>query len=186
MHTELPFDIDKSAFLAWGQQQEGRYELADGRVVKTPAQTRTHALTVTHLISLMSAHLDEHTWEAFLNFGVETGPRSLRYPDIVVDRASGSGSDLTATAPVLLAEVMSRSTAEIDLGDKLAEYLRLPSLSAYIVLAEDEPKAWMWMRPDGRFRPSAAVITGLDEVIRVAELQPALPLGAVYAHLVKS
>jgi Uma2 family endonuclease len=63
------------------------------------------------------------------------------YPDIVVDRAGRPGKSYTAGAPVFLAEVLSPSTAEIDLGDKAAEYLHVPSLHAYIVLSQDEPKA---------------------------------------------
>jgi Uma2 family endonuclease len=59
----------------------------------------------------------------------------LRYRDIVVDHAGRPGKSYTAGAPVFLAEVLSPSTAEIDLGDKAAEYLRVPSLHAYMAVA---------------------------------------------------
>jgi Uma2 family endonuclease len=49
-------------------------------------------------------------------------------------------------APAPLIEVMSPESATTDLGDKVGEYLRLPSLFAYIVVSEDEPKAWVHMR----------------------------------------
>ena len=62
--------------------------------------------------------------------------------------------DDTATAPVLAAEVLSPSTAAIDLGDKAAEYLRLPSLAAYLVFAHDEVKAWAFMRAEHGFPPA--------------------------------
>jgi Uma2 family endonuclease len=105
----------------------------------------------------------------------------LRYPDIVIDRARGAGGDFTATGPALLAEVLSPSTERIDLGDKAAEYLRLPSLQAYVVLAQDEPKAWVWVRAEGRFPAAAEVIVGLDKIISLKALSLMLPLGALYA-----
>jgi Putative restriction endonuclease len=61
------------------------------------------------------------------DFGVDLGPETVRYPDFIVAVASGLLKDLTATAPVLVAEVLSPSSATYDLGDKAAEYLKLTS-----------------------------------------------------------
>lgn len=41
---------------------------------------------------------------------------------------------------------------------------------AYLVLSQDEPKAWTWVRGTSGFAPGPEVITGLDERIRVAKL----------------
>jgi Uma2 family endonuclease len=60
----------------------------------------------------------------------------------VVDRAGGNGKDFAARAPVLLIEVLSPEDVEIDLGDKVAEYLQIPSPLGYVVLSQNEPKAW--------------------------------------------
>jgi Uma2 family endonuclease len=86
-----------------------------------------------------------------------------------------------ATAPVLLAEVLSPSTAEIDLGDEAAEYLQLPSLLAYLVFAQSGHKAHVWVRKADSFPPAPSVIMGRDKIIRIAALNLAVPLGAVYA-----
>ncbi len=111
------------------------------------------------------------------------GPQTPRYPDIVVDRAGGDAKDHTATAPVLLAEVMSPSTAEIDLGDKAVAHLRLPSLLAYMVLSRDEPKAWQWSRTTAPFAPGPQVMIGIEATVRIAGLQPDLSLADVYAGI---
>jgi hypothetical protein len=52
--------------------------------------------------------------------------------------AGGGDKDYTATAPVLLAEVLSPSTAEIDLG---GQSRGVPSVLAHMVLSQDEPKS---------------------------------------------
>jgi Uma2 family endonuclease len=80
----------------------------------------------------------------------------------------------------LLAEVLSPSSASIDLGDKAAEYLQLPALAAYIVLSQDEPKAWIWRRSASGFSPGPDVIAGLEETVRIQALSVSLPFSDVY------
>lgn len=183
MNVQLPVHIDKSAFLAWLRGREGRYELAGGRVVMMVGASRNHGIIVGNLFSLIRAQLDSSAWTVIQDFGLDAGPDTLRYPDVVVDRKGGRGRDSTARSPTLLAEVLSPSTTEVDLGDKAAEYLQLSSLLTYLVVAQEEPKAWIWTRREQVFPSRPTVVTGLDKVIHIAELNLALPLGAIYAGL---
>jgi hypothetical protein len=45
MNVQLPVHMDKAAFLAWVQGLEGRYELANGRVVMPREHTRSSSVT---------------------------------------------------------------------------------------------------------------------------------------------
>jgi hypothetical protein len=67
----------------------------------------------------------------------------------------------------------------------VAEYLELPSLFTYLVLSQDEPKAWMWSGPSPSvpFAPAPKVISGTEAVIPVAGLQLELPMADIYAGL---
>ena len=103
--------------------------------------------------------------------------------DVVVDLAGQTPDDLTATAPVLIAEVLSPSSERIDLGDKAAEYLRLPSLAAYLVFAQDEMKAWVWTRGEGGFAPGAVVLDGADAAVPIDALGIELPFSEIYARV---
>jgi Uma2 family endonuclease len=181
MNLQLPIQIDKTTFLAWVQGREERYELAEGRVVMMVGASRAHGLIVRNLVLILHEQLDPQQWTVLVDFGLDAGPETLRYPDIVIDRAAGATTDYVATAPALVAEVLSPSTAEIDLGDKAAEYLRLPSLFAYLVFAQGAFKAYVWAREGNGLPPAPSVIAGRDKIIRIAALNLALPLGAVYA-----
>jgi Uma2 family endonuclease len=181
MNIQLPGHLDKSAFLAWVQGREGRYELAQGRVVMMVGASRAHGLIVRNLVVILHGQLDPARWTVIPDFGFDGGPETLRYPDVVVDRSGGPTGDYTATAPIFIAEVLSPSTADVDLGDKAAEYLQVSSLSAYLVFAQEQPKVWVWVREKSGFLPGPHVIVGLDKVIRIAALNLSLPLGAVYA-----
>jgi len=183
MNVQLPIHMDKAGFLGWVQEREGRYELAQGRVVMVPGASRGHGIIVMNLAALMRAQLDPAAWTVISEFGLDCGPDTLRYPDIVVDRAGASLGDYTATAPVLLAEVLSPSTEAVDLGDKAAEYLEIPSLRAYLVFSQVQYKAWVWVRHSDVFAPTPSLIGGLDKVVKVAPLNLIMPFGAIYAGI---
>jgi Uma2 family endonuclease len=183
MNVHLPAHLDKAGFLAWVQGREERYELAEGRVVMMVGASRAHGILVMNLAALLRAQLDLHEWTVLAEFGLDAGPRTLRYPDILVERAGGASNDYMTSAPVFIAEVLSPSTADIDLGDKAAEYLQLPSLSTYLVLAQDTAKAWIWTRSTNRFPPGPHVIIGLDKILKIDSLKVTLPLGAAYAGI---
>jgi hypothetical protein len=108
MNVQPDLRMDKTAFIAWMQANEGRYELAGGRVVMMPGVSRSHGLLVTNLVVSLRSRLDPRQWAIIAEFGLDAGPETLRYPDIVVDRAGGGAKDYTATAPVLLVEVRLR------------------------------------------------------------------------------
>jgi Uma2 family endonuclease len=173
--------MDKAAFLDWSGGREGRYELANGCVIMMVGASRAHGLIVRNLVLILHGQLDAQQWTVIADFGLDAGPETLRYPDIVVDRSGGAGGDRTATAPVLVAEVLSPSTERVDLGDKASEYLQLPGLQAYLVFAQDEPKAWLWTRRPNGFEPTPDVVVGYDKIIHIKALDLMLPLGAVYA-----
>jgi Uma2 family endonuclease len=186
MNVQLPVHIDKPTFLAWVQGREERYELAEGRVIMMVGASRAHGLIVGNLLVMLREQLDPRQWTVIAEFGLDAGPKTLRYPDIVVDRTGGAAGDYVAMAPVLLAEVLSPTTAELDLGDKAAEYLRLPGLFAYLVFAQSGHKAYVWVRGADEFPPAPSVIVGRDEIIQIAALNLALPLGPVYAGVENS
>jgi Uma2 family endonuclease len=109
MNFQSNLRMDKAAFLAWIEAKEERNELAGGRVVMMPRPTRSHALIKSNLaLTVLRSRLDRLQWESLIAFGLDAGPDTFRYPDVVVDRAGGNNKNYAATAPVLLAEVLSR------------------------------------------------------------------------------
>jgi Uma2 family endonuclease len=183
MNIAYPRSMDAAAFLSWTEGHEGRYELARGRVMMMTGGSRAHALIVRRFANALEHGLDAARWTILTSdFAVKVGPDTVRYSDIVVDVTDGALNDLSAAAPVLVAEVLSPSSATNDLGDKAAEYLRLATVSAYVVLSQDEPKAWLWVRHESGFPAGAEVITS-EGVIRVPVLSSELPLIELYRGL---
>ena len=183
MNVQLPLQMNKTAFLDWVQGREERYELDRGRVIMMTGGSRAHWQITANLFKALDARIDPQRWAVLPEFGIDLQSESIRYPDIIVDRAGEAPKDLTATAPVLIAEVLSPSSERVDLGDKSAEYLRLPSLAAYLVLAQDQIKAWVWTRGPAGFAPGPNVLESGDAVVRIPALDIDLPLVEVYARV---
>ena len=185
MNVISALSMDRRAFLAWVEGREGRYELAKGRLVMMTGGSRGHALVLRRLANALEKRLDAAQWSVLTSdFAADIGADTVRYPDVIVDKADGKLNDLTATSPVLIAEVLSPSSVTDDLGDKAADYLRLSSLNAYLVLAQDEPKAWFWLRGETGFSAGPEVVAGQDGVIRIPELSIELRLSEIYTGLI--
>jgi Uma2 family endonuclease len=182
MNVQIPGYMDKAAFLAWVQGREERYELENGRVVMMVGASLNHGRIVGNVYFALRRQLDPQ-WEVIAEFGLDSSPRTLRYPDILVHRAGGDGSRLATSEPALLAEVLSPSSETLDLGDKAAEYLHLPSLQAYLVLAQNEAKAWVWQREPTAFQPGPTVISGVEQSVAIKALAVDIPFSEIYRNV---
>ena len=101
----------------------------------------------------------------------------------MVDHVSGAPEERTAVASALLIEVMSPRTTSVDLGDKAAEVLHLPGLAPYLVFAEDEKKAWVWIRGAGGVPAGPGGVEGDTAAIPLPALGINVPLADVYSRL---
>ena len=82
-------------------------------------------------------------------------------------------------APVVVVEVLSRSTRRIDMDEKKNAYLAIPSLVAYIMIEQNDPLAVVFRRSqEDVFQRE--VYEGLDAVIHLPEIETDLALSDVY------
>jgi Uma2 family endonuclease len=180
MNFQSSAPTDPDAFLRWNEGREGKYELVRGRVVQNMIRvTRRHVHLVQNLLFLLRAALDPARFDVLtVDFGMKT-PEGVRYPDLVVDVAPGGNRDLAATHPIFVCEVLSPSSIAIDMVEKLGEYTGIPSLQAYLVLAQDEPRGWLWSREgDGWSGP--VMFEGAEASIPIPALSVAIELSRIY------
>lgn len=175
--------MGKAEFFAWLHAREGvRYELKNAAIVVHAGSTIWHARISSRFLTALNLLLDKSAWEAIgPDFAVEIGD-DIRYPDVMVIPAIVNSELLSTSKPVLLVEVLSPTSAGRDMHEKLAEYIGLASLEAYIVASQDEPIVWVWQRETGTHTfPSQPVeIAGLERAIAIDALGISLPLAEIY------
>lgn len=170
------------AFFRWSESRAEKYELVNGVPHMLPWVKRNHNRITMNLAYELRRLLDPSRFEvATGDFAVRTGDRSIRYADIMVEASGGAGDARTSEAPILLVEILSDSTMHSDFGEKQREYLSLPTLQTYLVVAQDKRYAWCWSRDsDGGWPSDPMRISGDDAEIAIAALDVSIPLEALY------
>jgi len=184
LQTRYPTTADE--FLRWNEGREGKREFVNGRVVEMMINvTKNHARIATRLLVALSQHFPFPPYTVgSADFGVKT-PDGVRYPDVFVDldTETSQASDLTASHPLLLAEILSPSSYTRDFGEKVVDYGSLPTLRHYLVLSQDEPRVWLWSRdPEGKWN-GPEQFAGLEKSILLDALDIQLPLTMLYRDL---
>jgi Uma2 family endonuclease len=153
MYTALEPDagMDLQAFLAWEDQQPDRNEFIAGQVVHLGGDTSTENLIKGNLAMALHQHLRGTACRTFfgrMQLHIASADAVL-YPDVFVtcDPADrGPQAEQHKTAPKLIVEVLSDSTAAYDRGRKFELYQQLPSLEEYLLVEADRVHADLFRR----------------------------------------
>lgn len=106
---------------------------------------------------------------------------TYRIPDLLISQESEEIRNAQGQIenPLLIIEVLSPSTAHVDLNEKLTEYQSIPNLQEYIIIYQDQPKALQYSKNENNIWQKTTY-EGLEESIIVDFLTLVLPLENVY------
>lgn len=142
-----PEKMSVEGFFRWADGLDARYELVDGVPRLQPWVRRSHSLIASNIAFALQTQLDRHRHAVHQgDFAVATGPKSIRYADVLVEPRGASLDERTADSAILLIEILSPSTVHVDFGPKAQEYLSLPSLDTYLIVDADRRCVWQWSR----------------------------------------
>lgn len=182
MNVQSTYPTTPDEFLRWNEGREGKREFVNGRVVEMMINvTRNHMEIATDVVSMLRGQLDRKDFSVgTADFAVRT-PDGIRFPDVFVDRKvdCAAGSDLEAISPLVLIEILSSSSLARDFHDKMRDYKGVPSLLYYMILAYDEPRAWMTAR-FGDGWSETEQFAGQNEILFLPEFGGSLPMSDIY------
>ena len=105
----------------------------------------------------------------------------IYYPDVMVT-CEREDDPLIETSPCLIVEVASPSTQSIDRREKMLAYRRIPTLQAYLIVAQDEHRVERhWRDKSGEWRQGEAV--GDEGFVPIPCLETKLTLAEIYEGL---
>lgn len=170
-------------YIAWEAAQPVRYELVDGQVYAMGGGTAAHdrianALRVELALRLRGNRCRPHGPD----MKVQTGTGNGRYPDALIDCGAYVPDAVQAQEPVVVFEVLSRSTAWVDQGKKLRDYDATPCVRHYVLISQDEPRVMVYTRNDnGRLDiRGATLLEAVDTVLELPAAGISIPLSAIY------
>lgn len=168
-------------FLAWEAEQEEKHEFIAGEVFAMAGASDAHVTISGNLFVALRSHLRGKPCRAYIadmKLFVQA-VNAFFYPDVLVtcSAADAARPDFKAE-PVLIAEVLSPSTAALDRGLKFAYYREIPSLQEYVLIDPEHVGVEIYRR-DGSGH-WVLYPYGADEVAELASVGLKLPVAAVY------
>lgn len=155
--VESPQRYSPEEYLEMEVRSNDRHEYRDGEIVLMTGATPNHNRITRNLCTAMTVSLQGRSLEVFVaDQRLWISQRKLyTYPDIMVIEgalALQPGRKDTVMNPVLIIEVLSKSTQAYDRGDKFAAYRTISGFREYVLVdqysrhiehyVKTSPKKW--------------------------------------------
>lgn len=114
-----------------------KHELIEGRVFAIAGASKNHERIVQNLTREFGVHLKDSSCEPFgsdLKIRVRD---NFYYPDLLVDCDVDESETYYTQTPVLIVEVVSKTSRKTDEQHKFLEYINIPSLHEYVMIEQD-------------------------------------------------
>jgi Uma2 family endonuclease len=165
---------------------EGRFELVRGVAYAVAGATEGHNVICSNVqTALVPAGKRKGCRTTSKDMAVQTGPDTVRYPDVVVDGGPPNPASMTASKPTIIVEVSSPGTAIFDYGTKLREYQGVESIDTVLQIEAEVALVKVHRRENGTWTeetveefsmdiplPSLAMSITLNEIYDTLDVRP--------------
>ena len=164
---------------------EKRHEFYNGTIVECAYTSVNHGVIVHNLNLLLGNCLRKTDCKVFAeNRMLYAKPcNRVYYPDILmacneIDYYQYSKNQIAITNPSVLIEVLSDSTENVDKGDKLKCYRKIPSLKQYVIIEQDSKSVQVYEYDNVAKRWIAKVYEEDGDTVRIGDCD--IPLDEIY------
>lgn len=170
-------------YLALEEKAEYRSEFVDGYVFKMAGGTEAHIQISFNLTKLFADKLRGkcRAYQSEMKVWIQEAA-TFFYPDVTVvcgERKFHDGRNDIVENPILLVEVLSKSTEEYDKNDKFLTYRSIESFQEYVLVSQNRPAVQQFIRQsDGRWLHQATI--GLNSAVFFESVGVELLLEDIY------
>jgi len=129
--------ISSEEYLQGELDSEVKHELIDGDVYAMAGASGNHERISLNLSRKFGNHLEGLPCEPFGSDMKVKVDSNFFYPDVIVDCNFDESEPYYTESPLIIVEVLSKSTRRIDETIKRTEYLNIPSLQEYVLIEQD-------------------------------------------------
>lgn len=175
--------ISSEQYLSLERQAETKSEYLNGETFAMTGASRRHNLLAGNIFAVLRSQLRSQGCEVYISdmrVKIPVGDFYV-YPDVTVacgaPRFEDSEVD-TLLNPVVIVEILSKSTEDYDRGTKFVHYRTLSSLAEYILVSQDEVHVEHWVRQATGWLLSET--RHLENVIQIPSVSARLTLSEIY------
>ncbi|MFK7797552.1 MAG: Uma2 family endonuclease [Aureispira sp.] len=164
-----------------------QYEYHDGKIYALAGGSINHGLLCGNIYAEIRNELKKKksnckafTSEVKLNIKEKN---SFVYPDtmVVCGNIETSIDDRNAVSnPILVVEVLSKSTAEYDRGDKFYFYRQIPTLQEYVLIDQSRYVVEVFYKKENNDLWSISRYKGLDAIIQLQSIHLSVSMNELY------
>jgi Uma2 family endonuclease len=144
------FYVSPEVYLEGERVSPIKHEYRKGRIYAMVGAKKPHIVLSVNLAKILGNHLDDSPC-LVLNADIKVRLEQADcyyYPDIAVvcDEREITGTEDFILYPVLVIEVLSKSTQAFDRGEKFTDYQTCPTLIEYVLVHQDRVKIECYRR----------------------------------------
>lgn len=129
--------LSEHEYLSGEKISQLKHEYIAGEVFAMAGASRKHNIISANIARLFGNHL-EHT--ACITFNADMKVKALNnfyYPDVLVVCDDADGDDYYTEKPLIIVEVLSKSTRRMDRTHKMQAYKNIPELQEYVLIEQN-------------------------------------------------
>ena len=141
--------ISVEEYLKWELNSPTKHELIEGVIYAMAGASANHDRISGNIYRKFGSHLDNTPCEPFgsdMKLKINT---NFFYPDVMVDCHFDNATPYFTETPIIIVEVLSRSTRKTDETLKLMSYINIPSLKEYVLIEQDIADIQVLRRSEG-------------------------------------
>ena len=182
---KIPFTA--ADYLAWEIDQIERHDFVDGEVFPLAGGEDRNATVAGNVYIALREHLRSTPCRVYaVDVRLHVRARdNYFYPDVMVTCSDADrASRLSKSDPVLIVEVLSKSTEAYDRGEKFANYRAIDALSEYVMIDINTRRVDLYRKgADGLWVLHPAEMMQADACITLASVKLKIDAATLFAEL---
>ena len=182
---KIPFTA--ADYLAWEVDQAERHDFVDGEVYAMSGGEDRNATVAGNVYMALREHLRGTPCRVYaVDVRLHVRARdNYFYPDVMVTCSDADrASRLSKSDPVLIVEVLSKSTEAYDRGDKFASYRAIESLAEYVMIDIPARRVELYRKgTDGLWVLHPTEMTQVEASINFESVQLKIDAATLFADL---
>ena len=181
--AKLKTKISIEDYLNGEEISDIKYEYIDGEVYAMAGTSQNHSRITGNFVNALLNHLQDSDCEPYSeNIKVRAEEEVFYYPDILVTCEGEFKNKYFCEEPILIVEVISPSTKQIDRREKLRAYQQMPSVQEYVIVEQEKISVEIHRRqPDGNW--ITYFFTRTDTEFTLESVDLTLQLSEVYRRV---
>lgn len=181
--AKLKTKISVKEYLDGEEISDIKYEYLDGAVYAMACTSQNHNRIARNIVNALLNHLQNSPCEPYIeNIKVRAAEDVFYYPDVLVTCEGEFENKYFCEEPILIVEVISPSTGQIDRREKLRAYQQMPSVIEYVIIEQEKISVETHRRQtDGNW--ITYFYTRTDTEFTLESVGLTLPLSEVYRRV---